>query len=61
MSYDALISFWNGVCYETSERVALGAETLEDAIAHVKIMMWDEDEKNMQVIIEEDGEQVFVI
>lgn len=58
MSYDALVGHWNGACYETCERVSLDADDLDDAIAEVEAMTWDEDEDyDIRVeIVDEDGD-----
>lgn len=56
-TFDALIGQWNGACYETFERVTLEAETLEEAIAEVQEMSFDNSEDyDIRVQVEdEDG------
>jgi hypothetical protein len=56
-TFDALVGCWNGACYATCERITLDADNLEDAIAEVQAMIFDDDEDyDIQVTIEdEDG------
>jgi len=61
-TYDALIGWWNGACYEISERYTLNASTLEGAIEEVEAMDFGDDvDYDIRVVVEdEDGNEVHV-
>lgn len=57
MSYDVLIGYWNGACYETVERSTLDADTEDEAIEEAKALAdnFDDDEDyDMQIVVEDD-------
>lgn len=58
-TFDALVGYWNGACYETCYRARLNAETLKGAIQEVQAMTFDDDEDyDIQVTIEDEGNRV---
>lgn len=55
-TFDALIGCWNGACYKTCERIRLDADNLEDAIAEVQAMIFDDDKDyDIEVTIEDEN------